>query len=218
MAHLKFFRQPYPLRLNNYQNIHKRRRLNIRKLQLQPHHLLRFNNFCGTTESPKRENQGTSDISRTILILNRFFVPSLVRAMTSNKQQFVVALYSPTFSFFRTSLPNFSFFIFSTICLNVTNSTLTVSGRLLNFWQDQALDTVLLTKVYWKYSTSIVRVGFTLLLPLTFKRDFKRKSNLQVNVNSLAKTSLYQLLCYHSHQHSDPILEEFLAFIHSTLS
>ena len=218
MAHLKFFRQPYPLRLNNYQNIQKRRQLNIRKLQLQPHHLLPFNNFCGTIESPKRENQGTSDLSHTILILNQFFVFSLVRVITSNKQQFVVALYSLTFSFFRTSLPNFSFFIFSTICLNVTNSTLTVSGQLLNFWQDQALDTVLMTKVYWKYSTSIVRVCFTRLLPPTLKRIIKRKSNLQVTVNSLAMTGLYQLFCYHSHQHSDLILEECLTFIHSTLT
>ena len=39
-----------------------------RQLRLQPDHLLRLNNFCGKVESPKRENQGTSDLSHTSLI------------------------------------------------------------------------------------------------------------------------------------------------------
>ena len=130
LANLKFFRQPYPLLPNNYHIIHRRRKLNSRQLRLQPDHLLRSNSFCGTVESPKRENQGTSDLSHMILTLNRFFVPSLARVIHSNKQQFVVPQYSSTFSFFRNSQLTFSFFILSTRCLNVTNFTQPASGRL----------------------------------------------------------------------------------------
>ena len=83
---------------------------------------------------------------------------------------------------------------------------------------DQALDTVLLTKVYWSHSTSIVCVRFTLLPPPTIRNNPKRKRNLQINVNSLALASFYKLLCYHSLEHSDAILDEFLTFIQSTLS
>ena len=85
-------------------------------------------------------------------------------------------------------------------------------------WPNLTLDTVLLTKVYWSYSTHIVRVCFTLLLKPTFKRDLKRKSNVQITFNSTAMTSLYELLCYHSFEDFDPIMEEFLTFIHFTLS
>ena len=129
LAHPKFFRQPYPLLLNNCHNIH-RRGMNNRQLRLQPDDLLRLNNFCGTVENPKRENQNISDLSHMILIFNRFFVPSLARVLNPKKQQFVVAQYSSTFSLFRISLPAFSLFILRTICLNVKNSTLTASGRL----------------------------------------------------------------------------------------
>ena len=85
-------------------------------------------------------------------------------------------------------------------------------------WPNMVLDTVLLTKVYWSYSTHIVRVRFTPLLQLTLKRDLQRKSNLQINFNSPVKASLHELLCYHSIEHFDPIMDEFLTFIHSMLS
>ena len=85
-------------------------------------------------------------------------------------------------------------------------------------WPNIALDTVLLTKVYWSYSTHIVRVCFTPLRKPTLKRDLKRKSNVQINFNSPAKASLFELLCYYSLEHSDPITDEFLTFFHSTLS
>ena len=103
-----------------------------RQLRLPLDHSLRFNSFCGTVECPKRENQNISDLSHMIPILNRFYVPSLARAINSDKQQFVVAQYSLTFSLSRNSL--FSFLlpsILRTRCLNVINSTLTVSGQLL---------------------------------------------------------------------------------------
>ena len=85
-------------------------------------------------------------------------------------------------------------------------------------WPNQALDTVPLTNVYWSYSTHIVRVCFTPLLKPTLNRDLKRKSNVQVNFNSPAMASLYELLCYYFLEHFDPIMEEFLTFIQSTLS
>ena len=85
-------------------------------------------------------------------------------------------------------------------------------------WPDLALDTVLLTKVYWSYSTQIVRVCFTPLLQPTLKRDLQRKSNLQIIFNSPAITCLYELLCYHSLEHLDPNMDEILTFNYSELS
>ena len=85
-------------------------------------------------------------------------------------------------------------------------------------WPDLAFDKVLLTKLYWSYSTQIVRVCFTPLLKPTLKRDLKRKSNFQINFTSPAMLRLYELLCYHSLEHLDPIMDEFLTFVQSTLS
>ena len=85
-------------------------------------------------------------------------------------------------------------------------------------WPNLAVDTVLLTKVYWSYSAHIVRVCFTPLLKPTLKRDLKRKSNVQINFNSPAMASLFELLCYYSLDQFDPIMGELLTFIHSTLS
>ena len=83
-------------------------------------------------------------------------------------------------------------------------------------WPDLTLDTVLLTKVYWSYSTHIVCVCFTPLIRPTLKRNLKRKSNVPITFNSPAMASLYQLLCYHSLQNFDPIMDEFHTFIHFT--
>ena len=85
-------------------------------------------------------------------------------------------------------------------------------------WPNLALDTILLTKVYWSYSTHIVRVCFTPLLKPTLKRDLKRKSNVQITCNSPAMASLYELLCYHSLEDFDPVMDEFLTFIQFTQS
>ena len=85
-------------------------------------------------------------------------------------------------------------------------------------WPNLALDKVFLTKVYWSYSTHIVRVCFTPLLEPTLKRDLKRKSNVQITFNSPATASLFELLCYHSLEDFDPTMDEFLTFIHSTLN
>ena len=85
-------------------------------------------------------------------------------------------------------------------------------------WPNLTLDTVLLTKVYWSYSTHIVRVCFTPLLKPTLKRDPKRKSNVQITFNSPATASFYELLCYHSLEDLDPNMDEFLTFINFTLS
>ena len=105
------FSPTLPSLLNNHHNFHRRRRLNSRQLRLQPDHLLQNNNFCGTVESPKREIQGTSELSHKILILNWLFVPSLASVIHSNRQQFVVAQQSPKFSFFlEKSLPTYLLF------------------------------------------------------------------------------------------------------------
>ena len=85
-------------------------------------------------------------------------------------------------------------------------------------WPNLALDTVLLTKVYWSYSTHIVRVCFTPLLKPTLKWELKRKSNVQITFNSPAMASLYKLLCYHSLEDFDPFMDEFLTFIQFTQS
>ena len=85
-------------------------------------------------------------------------------------------------------------------------------------WPNLTLDTVLLTKVYWSYSTHIVRVCFTPLIEPTLKQDLKRKSNVQITFNSSAMASLYELLCYQSLENFDPIMDEFLTFIHSSRS
>ena len=85
-------------------------------------------------------------------------------------------------------------------------------------WPNLALDTLLLTKVYWSYSTHIVLVCFTPLLKPTLKRDLRRKSNIQMNLNFPAMASLYEVLCYHSLEDFDPFMDEFPTFIHSKLS
>ena len=85
-------------------------------------------------------------------------------------------------------------------------------------WPYLAMDIVILTKVYWSYSTRFVRVCFTPLLQPKLKRDLKRKSNVQITFNSSAMDSPYELLCYHSLEDFDPIMDEFLTFIQVTLS
>ena len=85
-------------------------------------------------------------------------------------------------------------------------------------WPNLGLDTVLSAKVYWSYSTHIVRVCFTTPLEPTLERYLKSKTNVQINFNSPAMTSLYELLCYHSLEHFDLFTDEFLTFIQSTLS
>ena len=84
-------------------------------------------------------------------------------------------------------------------------------------WPNLTLDTVLLTKVYWSYSTHVVPVCFRPLIKPTLTQDLKRKSNVQIPFNSLAMASLYEILCYHALQNFDPIMDEFLTFIHFTL-
>ena len=88
----------------------------------------------------------------------------------------------------------------------------------IHCWPSLTLDKVLLTKVYWSHSTHIVRVCFTPLIEPTLKQDLKRKSNVQITFNSSAMASLYELLCYHCLENFDPIMDEFLTFIHSSRS
>ena len=56
--------------------------------------------------SKAREPKKISDLSHMIPILNRFYVASLASSINSDKQQFVAAQYSLTFSLSRNSLLN----------------------------------------------------------------------------------------------------------------
>ena len=84
-------------------------------------------------------------------------------------------------------------------------------------WPHLSLDTVLLTKVYWSYSKHVARLCFTPLLKPTLNGDLKRKTNVQITFNSPAMASLYERFCYHSLEHFNPKMNEFLTFILSTL-
>ena len=90
--------------------------------------------------------------------------------------------------------------------------------KVTHCWPHLALDKVFLTKVHWSYSTQIVRVCFTPHLKPTLKWDLKCKSEIQINFNSPAMASFYELLCYHFLEQLDPIMDKFLTIIHSTLS
>ena len=52
-------------------------------------------------------------------------------------------------------------------------------------WPNLALDTVLLTEIYWSYTTHIVRVCFTPPLKPTPKRDLKCKKMFKLTFNLL---------------------------------
>ena len=151
LIHLKFSRQPYSLNSSTYHTIHWRRRVKSRQLRLQPDGLLRYNKFCGTVDSLKQKNASTMDLSQTTSVLNRFFVPSLVRVLVNNRQQFVVfasILFRPKLTY----LSDFSLFIFFAKWGNVTNSTLTASGWTFTFgpiWH--------MTQRFWLKSTGVIR-------------------------------------------------------------
>ena len=80
-------------------------------------------------------------------------------------------------------------------------------------WHGLNFDTALLTKVYWNYATHIVRVCLSHKHPINPDLPFTNKSNLQVHFGSKTMASLYDLLCYHSLTHPDPLLEELLAYL-----
>ena len=69
--------------------------------------------------------------------------------------------------------------------------------------------------------TSFSEVLCTQLKPLlkpTLKQYQKRENNVQINFNSFAIASLYELLCYYSLEHFDSNKDEFHTFNYSTLS
>ena len=82
-------------------------------------------------------------------------------------------------------------------------------------WFGLNLNVALLTKVYWSYPTHIVRVCVSPLGPINPLLHLSKKCNLQVKFGSIAMTSLYDHLCYHSLTSADPLLEELLfIFLH----
>ena len=80
-------------------------------------------------------------------------------------------------------------------------------------WHTLGFNSALLTKLYWSYTTHIVRVCVTPISLKTSKLDLTDKGNLQVHFGSKAMASLYDLLCYHSLTSTDPLLEELLAYL-----
>ena len=80
-------------------------------------------------------------------------------------------------------------------------------------WHGLNFNSALLTKVYWNYTTHIVRVCLTSKSRINPKFPFTKKSKLQVLFGSKTMASLYDLLCYHSLTSTDPLLEESLAYL-----
>ena len=80
-------------------------------------------------------------------------------------------------------------------------------------WHGLNFDSAFLTKVYWNYTTHIVRVCLTSKSPINPNLPFTKKSNLQVHFGSKTMASLYDLLCYHSLTSTDPLPEELLAYL-----
>ena len=72
-------------------------------------------------------------------------------------------------------------------------------------------DSALLTKVYWKYVTHIVRVCVSSKTPNDPNLPFTNKSNLQVMFGSRAMASVYELLCHHPLTNNDPCLRNCCA-------
>ena len=85
--------------------------------------------------------------------------------------------------------------------------------HVLSEWHGLNFDSALLTKVYWNYTTHIVRVCRSHKYPIHPALPFTKKSNLQVHFGSKVMASLYDLLCYHSLTCTDPLLEELLAYL-----
>ena len=89
---------------------------------------------------------------------------------------------------------------------------------LTQFWSDLALDTVLITRVYWNHSANIAPICFTSSTHYTVQPDLTRTRNIQVKNDSPAVTSLYQLLRYHFHENPDALMDELLNFNHTNRS
>ena len=69
------------------------------------------------------------------------------------------------------------------------------------------------TKVYWNYTTHIVRVCVSSKSPINPNLPFTRKINLQNKFGSRAMASLYELLCHYFLTNNDPLLEELLCYL-----
>ena len=80
-------------------------------------------------------------------------------------------------------------------------------------WQVLKYYSALLTKVYWNYSTIIVRARVTPFHPTTAALNVNSKSKKQVYFGSKAMTSLYELFYHHSLTCCDPLLEALLSYL-----
>ena len=80
-------------------------------------------------------------------------------------------------------------------------------------WHGLNFSSALLTNLYWNYATDIIRVCITAISPTTLKPNVKHKSIIQIRPGSKAMGSLYELLCDHSLQSPEPMLDELLFYL-----
>ena len=80
-------------------------------------------------------------------------------------------------------------------------------------WHGLNFYSALLTRVYWNYATDIIRVCVTAILPTTHKPIATRKSNIQIHSGSKAMGRLHELLCHHSMQFANPLVDELLCYL-----
>ena len=78
-------------------------------------------------------------------------------------------------------------------------------------WFGLNFNSALLTKVYWNYTTHIVRVCIAPLFPISPLLHVSNKSNIPIKFGSRAMISLYEFLCHHSVTKTNPLLEELLS-------
>ena len=70
----------------------------------------------------------------------------------------------------------------------------------------------LFTKMFWNYSTNIVRVCVRPFHPAISELNIKRKSDKQVVFGSRAMASLYKLLCHPFLKYCEPLLKELISY------
>ena len=80
-------------------------------------------------------------------------------------------------------------------------------------WFGSNFNSELLTKVYWKYPSHIVRVCVSFKTPINLNIPVTKKSNLQVKFGPRAMASLYDLLCCHSFTSTDLFLEKLRSYL-----
>ena len=80
-------------------------------------------------------------------------------------------------------------------------------------WFGLNFSSVLLTNVYWIYTTHNVLVCLSPLSLIDHHLHVSKRSNIHVRIGSKAMASLYELLCHHSLTITDTLFEELLSYL-----